>query len=717
MTFSRVAVLLAGTVFAAPTGALAQGTPANAERSDTVTPSDIIVTGTKSNDPFGGKSGVPLDQVPQGVQVVDRDDILARDACSIGDALRGVPSANIGTPRTGAFQSFSIEVRGFLADQMRNGVRQRYYEDVDASNITNIERIEVLKGPSGVLFGQSALGGIISIITKQPEDTFSGYVSAVGGSYERAAASFDVTGPVSGTLSLRLNGEIERSGTYVDFQDIDRENLAFSARWTPAANVAAHLVTEWNERRTQRNPGLPIVGTVVDNGVASIPIGRFLGDPGRSGLFAASPLVQAWVDIGLADNWNVAPRVSYSRLRTGFTQLRVRDVAADGVTVNRNGRYGFEDDDYVIAQVDVNGVVTTGPVRHNLLLGVERSWERGTFLQEDIVDGDGNSLVPPINALNPAYGITPVRPYAFGVDFESEIDGWALYLQDRIDLTDRWNVVAGVRWSDFDTESRFSANDRVFTPDEVSGTRFDTTTFQIGTTYRVGGGFSLFGGYATGFDIENVSATRDAAGNPLDPEESEQVEAGIRYAGAGFSASLSAFDIRRTNVATPDPVNDGFSIQTGEVRVRGIELEGTVEPVTGLTLQGGYAFLDSEVLASNNGDQGDDLADVARHQANFFSRWKTPVKGLELRGGGNYVGPRRFSNVRVPIFSGLLASEVRLPDYVTVDLGAAYSRGKTRFDMSLTNLFDARYFAREFNEFSVLPGEPFQASLRVTQAF
>jgi iron complex outermembrane receptor protein len=660
MTLSRIAVLLAGTMLAVP--AAAQDYAAKPEAAETGPRRDIIVTGTKSADPFGAKSGIPLEQIPQGVQVIDSEDILARDARSIGEALRGVPSANVGTPRTGAYQSFSIEIRGFLADQMRNGVRQRYYEDVDASNITNIERIEVLKGPSGVLFGQSALGGIISIITKQPEDEFSGFVSTVGGSYDRAAASFDVTGPVTGNLSLRLNGEIERSGTYVDFQDIDRENLAFSARWTPASNVAAHLVAEWNERRTQRNPGLPVVGTVVDNGSTPIPIGRFLGDPGRSDLFAASPLVQAWVDIGIAENWSVTPRVSYSRLRTGFTQLRVREVAADGVTVNRNGRYGFEDDDYVIAQVDVNGVLTTGPVRHNLLFGVERSWERGTFLQENIVDGDGDSLVPPINALNPVYGITPVRPYAFGFDFESEIDGWALYLQDRIDLTDRWNVVAGVRRSDFETLSRFSADDRLFTPDEVSGTAFDTTTFQIGTTYRLDGGFSLFGGYATGFDIENVSATRDAAGNPLLPEESEQFEAGIRYAGKTLSGSLSAFDIRRTNVATPDPVNDGFSIQTGEVRVRGIELEGTFEPVKGLAIQGGYAFLDSEVLVSNNGDQGDDLADVPRHQGNIFLRWATPVKGLELRGGANYVGERRFSNTRVAVFPGLLASDVQLDD-------------------------------------------------------
>src|SRR5690606_8951350 len=125
---------------------------------------------TKFSGDFGAKSGIPIERVPQSVQIVTADDIIEQGARSIGDLLRGVPSANAGYSRVGAYQSFSLKVRGFLADQMRNGIRQRYYEDVDASALSNIERVEVLKGPSGVLYGQSAVGGIISIITKRPQE-------------------------------------------------------------------------------------------------------------------------------------------------------------------------------------------------------------------------------------------------------------------------------------------------------------------------------------------------------------------------------------------------------------------------------------------------------------------------------------------------------------------------------------------------------------------
>lgn len=184
---------------------------------------DIVVTGTKTTGNFGAKSGIPLERLPQSVQVVTDDDIVEQGARSVGELLRSVPSANPGYSRVGAYQSFSLKVRGFLADQMRNGIRQRYYEDVDASALSNIERVELLKGPSGVLYGQSAVGGIVSIITKRPEDAPSASIAATLGSFDQKMLTFDATGGIAPGLTVRATGEIERSGTFVDFQDLDRE--------------------------------------------------------------------------------------------------------------------------------------------------------------------------------------------------------------------------------------------------------------------------------------------------------------------------------------------------------------------------------------------------------------------------------------------------------------------------------------------------------------
>ncbi len=185
----------------------------------------IIVTGSRT-DAFGLRSGIPLDQVPQSVQVLDDADLIERGVRSIGDALRAVPSANPGGSRFSGSPSFIYRIRGFAPDIMRNGMRQRYYEDVDVSALSNVERIEILKGPSAALYGESAIGGIISIITKQPTDAWAGSVALTGGMFDQAIATADIGGPLTDTIGIRVTGEIERSGSFVDFQDLDRENVA-----------------------------------------------------------------------------------------------------------------------------------------------------------------------------------------------------------------------------------------------------------------------------------------------------------------------------------------------------------------------------------------------------------------------------------------------------------------------------------------------------------
>lgn len=671
--------------------ALAQAqTPAEKPGADET----IVVTGSKaSGGEFGAKSGIPLDKLPQSVQILTSSDLADRGVVSMGDALRAIPSANPGASRTSPYQSFTLKIRGFLADQMRNGVRQRYYEDVDASSLSNVERIEVLKGPSAVLYGESAVGGIISIITKRPREAFGWGGSLTAGSDERFTASFDVTGPISASAGLyaRATAEIERSGTFIDFMDMDRENFGLSFTWSPSESVTTYLVLEWQRRKTLRNPGLPVIGTVVSNGVGEVDHSAFLGEPRHSDLESQAPLVQLWSDIGLGGGWTLTPRLSYSGFETEFRQIRLRAMQADGVTVNRNGRYGHEDDHYTIAQLDLSGSFATGSIGHSLLLGIEYDRERGSFYQENMVG------VPSINTLNPVYAYSAADPaFVFGFDNRYNVDGVSLYAQDVIDLTPDWNVVAGLRWS----------NIRSF-GNGYEATRVDHWTWQLGTTYDLGGGLSLYGGYNTGFDIESSAGSLSRDGSPFEPEVSDQGELGLRYQGESVRLSASIFQIRRTNVLTADPVDPDYSIQTGEVRVRGFELEGAFELTPGLTVEGGYAYLDGEVTKSNNGDQGGAIADMPKHSASLFVTWRSEAAPLELRGGLNYYSSRALLN----------GSAIRLPEYTTVDLGASYDFDAVRVSLIATNVFDERYFAASGNAFAVYAGDPRQISLTISRSF
>lgn len=657
----------------------------------------IVVTGSKATGgEFGSKSGIPLDKLPQSVQVITASDLSDRGVTSIGEALRGVPSANIGTPRVSPYQSFSLKVRGFLADQMRNGVRQRYYEDVDASAISNIGRIEVLKGPSAVLFGESAVGGIISIVTKRPEREFGWGGSATAGSYDRYVGSFDITGTISEEARLygRVTGEIERAGTFVDFQDIDRENAAISLTWSPSESVTAYLVTEWQEKRTLRNPGLPIVGTLVSNGIAEIDKSTFLGEPDHSDLKTYAPLIQTWVDVGLGSGWTLTPRLSHSEFNTIFTQIRVLGTQADNRTVNRNGRFGHEDDGYTIGQLDLSGSFETAGIRHNLLTGVEYSRERSTFLQRNIVG------VPTIDALNPVYAYTTTDPnFVFSFDAAFNIDAVAGYVQDVIDVTENWNVVAGARYSNIRSFNSFNG----FEDDS----RVEAWTWQLGSTLKLGGGVSLYGGYNTGFDIESTAGSFSRTGEPFGPQESNQAELGVRYQGEGLRLSAAVFQIERQNVLTADPVDPDFSVQTGEIRVRGIELEGSWEAMPGLFVDGGYAWLDGKVTRSNNGDEGGAIGDLPEHTATLFARWRAEGSPLELRGGVNYVSSRALVN----------ASAVELPGYTTVDLGASWDFEAVKLAVNVSNVFDEGYYTASGNALAVYPGDPRQVAVTLSRSF
>ena len=665
----------------------------------------IVVTGTKSE--FGEKSGIALEKLPQSVQVISSEDIIARGATSVGDLLRGVPSANIGNSRVSRFQSFSLNVRGFLVDQMRNGIRQRYYEDVDASALSNVDKVEVLKGPSAVLYGQSAVGGIVSIITKKPTDSFAASGAITLGTFNQKVATLDVGGPVSETLGIRITGEIERSGTFVDFQDIDRENLAVTFNWRPSDHVSAYLVAEYVERRTLSNPGLPVVGTVTSNGVARISRKAFLAEPEFASLKADSPLLQAWVDVDLGNGWAITPRLQYSELNTPFTQIRVLGVdATDPTLVRRNGRIGSENDSYTIGQIDLTGTIRTGSLTHKLLVGYEYDRERSIFIQSNFVS------VPLINGLNPTYLSIAQKPaLAFAFNFAGNTDGHALYLQDQVEIGKRLGLVLGIRHSWLKNEGFFSTDPTTFGVADVESP--ELTSVQAGATYQLDGGFSIFGGYNTGFDVENsFGGAPTVDGDRLQPETSEQFEAGLRYASDRAQVTLSTFQIKRRDVAGDDPDNPGFSKNIGSFRVRGLELEGKVDVLDGLSLSAGYAYLAGKITASATPTEvGGRIADLARHSGNVRVTYAIPGTPFDVRAGLAYQGKRAIAS----------ASPILLDDIVLADMGVGAKFGQFRVDLVANNVFDVTYYtvagAHQGNRNSVYPGDPRTVSLRVGVGF
>lgn len=637
-------------------------------------------------------------EVPQSVQVIGRALIEDSGAVDVGDILKRVPSAYVGNTRLAPFTSFSWKIRGFDAAVTRNGFRQLYFEDVDQSALSNLERVEIIKGPGSAVFGAEGLGGTVNMVTKRPQDTFdaSGRLSA--GRHDDYGAAFDVTGPLTadGALTARLTGDIERGDSFVDFQDLDRDNLALTGAWDQGTGVRAFLLAEYQQRDTLPHPGLPVTGTVTPNGSGRVARSAYLGEPRFDDLETWSPLVQAWLEFDLNENWTLSPRYQHFEFNVDQQQMRLRGPLADG-TIGRSGRFDFrERDETDTLQLELKGQFDTLGLRHQVLFGYEHehhSWDGDWF------DYAGP---PPIDPLNPAYLDAPPAIADDRTTFSGKGDTPSVYAQDLIHLTDTVTVLAGARHSRPDFKSEF-AGDHAKGPDDR------LTSWQIGTAWEFTPNWSLFGGYGSGFTTEPIIGSLDRNGQPFEPEESEQWEAGLKYASGGASMTLAVFDVTRKNVTTADPFDPDFSIQTGEQRARGVELEWLAEVITGWFIQGGVAYIDSEITRSNDGDDGNQLGNIAPWQANLWTlyRFTGRLQGLETAVGANYVDSRY----------GTDTNGYKLDSYTTVDASAAYwLTPKLKAEFFLSNLLDEKYYTGN-NNFSVYPGDPRAWQLRINHYF
>ncbi len=698
------------------TGTLSEEKIREEDPKETLELEPMIVTDAALEQPVyqmetstaGTKFPIEITKVPQSIQVITEDAFKDQGAQSIGDIMKQVPSANVrGSRFTGGFPSVSI--RGFKAEQTRNGIRQLFFSDVDFSSLSHIQSVEVLKGPGGALFGQAsasegATGGVINVSTKRPYDQLGSEVSFTRGGWtgfdgDITSGRWDFNVPM-GAFKARFTGEVESSDTFTQFQELDRQNFGLMLTYDDGGPVRAFINAEYQRVENLPSPALPAVGTVVNSGVGRISRDTFLGEPRFDEATTQSPLVQAWMEIDLLDNWNdilsdwkITPRYQYHefRVRTDQTLSSNDSAAVDPVTgaivVSRAGRFNFHETDKVhIGQIDITGKLNTGPLKHQIYLNGDFQKTNSPNSQNFWFD---RINVPDINALNPTFLNTAPEIDSDRISFGSEATLWSGGFQDVISITKYFDLLGGFRYTSIDSE-----------------TNVTNSTFQIGGTVHATDSIHFFAGFGEGFGFQPGAIT--VTGQPFDAEESEQVEAGIKVNFPwGLSGTASFFELTRTNVGTPDPQTPGFSVQTGEIRHRGAEVELAYQVTDQWYVQGGYAFIDSKITKSNDGDQGNRFLNTPEHQANIWTHYRFDsgaLRNLTISTGVNFVGDRPLDNTNT----------VKLPNYTTWDLGASYTFDKVKpfkdvkLELFANNILDKNYFttADRFSGSAVAPGDP-----------
>lgn len=518
--------------------------------------------------PQVGKLNIPIQDQPFSMSIVDAEFMKDTGAKTIQDALLytpGVYAGNFGLDTRGDGAS----VRGVNAGRYLDGLRQVYgsYNSV-RTNIYALESLEVLKGPSSVLYGQGDLGGIINGVSKLPKAEKGGEIWGQYGSFNRKQIAFDVTGPIDEDEQFlyRIVGLQRDSDTQVDHVEDDGYLIAPSFTWNISDETRLSLLLNRQENRGQVSAQfLPQAGTLDRGSLGFIGSETFVGEPGWDKYDREKTEVTLFFDHQFAEKWNfsVTGRYTDSSTKTREHYVDIPSIPDANGRVSRTLYVADAETSIFNFDANVQGVFDLGFTRHNIVVGLDRQDAR--YEQDNVFTGRG--LGGDINVFDPQYGnlqdqvIMPTdRP-------DNEIEQSGVYIADHMEIG-RVVLSAGLRhdWA----ENRMIA---VTGPDTTSDE--DETTGRVGLMYRFNNGFSPYVSYSEAFSM-NLGTDGTVAGNTLKPTTGDQEEVGVKYLSPDKTLSVTAayFDItqqnRISNGTTPNGVTqlgaviDGWELQVNK---------------------------------------------------------------------------------------------------------------------------------------------------------
>jgi iron complex outermembrane recepter protein len=636
------------------------------------------------------RTDTPLREIPQSIQVVPRQVIEDQQVIQLEEAVRNVSGVTSGNT-FGGTQDGGFVIRGFPSFDLylRNGFRDNAQ---GIREFANIERIEVLKGPASVLYGNLEPGGVINFITESPlsDPYYSAELEL--GNYGFVRPTVDLSGPLNDdeTLLYRLNAAYLNEDGFRDFnRATERYFVAPVLTWQISDRTDLTLEFDYVSDERPFDRGL----VVIDDEVADIPISRILDEEDD---FRQVEEVGAGYrfEHRFSDNWRL--RNAFRMLFSDSLDFAFQPDSLDEATgiLTRNLRSNDDHRESFAFQTELVGEFSTGPIDHTLLFGVD--WSRN--IQRS--NTRAAESTPSINIFDPEYGaFRPERSDLplLTIDRFNATNTLGFFIQDQIDLLDNLHLLIGGRFDIID-QSSFS-----FLSNTGSDQNEEAFSPRIGILYQPIDPLSLYASYSQSFQ-PNVFTQSD--GSFLEPERGRQFEVGIRgeFLDDRLIANLAAYHLTKTNVATTDPDDPNFSLPLGEVRSQGIELDVAGEILPGWNIIASYAYTDAEVT-----DSGDDPffpeglrnANVAPNTASLWTTYEIQsgtLQGLGLGIGLFYVDNR----------PGDFDNTYELPSFIRTDAAVYYRRDNWRAALNIKNLFDEEYFAgADFGRTTVRPGEPF----------
>ena len=679
----------------------------NAESNKTAEPvfPTVTVEGKASEEVVGNvakrsmtatKTDTPIIEIPQSISVVTRREMDMRSVQNFTEALRYVPGVTV--------DQFGFEGRGFEYLQIRgfSGLNTANFRDGLSNSAVGyftqfitetygLERVDVLRGPSSVLFGRGDAGGIVNRITKRPSATPIREIEFQYGNFDRKRIAADLgVANKDGTLMFRLvttaldtDTQVRYSNTGGDRAHNERFYIAPSLTWRPTVDTTITLMGEVLNNRAGASPFY----LVAPDGTRT----NVLQDDPKFTKYAANQASFSYqIEHHFNEIFTVRQNFRYAQqsgrfqdiYSTGFSSI-AQPTLADRSAFATNERLN-----QTVLDTHLQAKVNTGPINHTMLLGAD--WNQTNFSLKYFEGYASGFAPPPIDILNPVYSQSIPTPDILGMNLRQRIDQLGFYIQDQMRYKD-WILTLSGRYDRINSKNNDIFNGVLGKPNDSA------FTGRAGLSYLFSNGIAPYFGYSQSFLPQ---AGVNSSGGFFDPTRGSQYEAGIKYQpvnGKGLY-TLAFFDLTKTNVLTRDPSDlEGFRLmQTGEVRSRGVELEARAEVLPGLNTISSFTYMDVENTKDSD-FKGRTPVMVPTTMASGWLDYSFGALGIDwlrgfgLGGGVRYVG-RTFDDQE---------NTGSTPSYTLFDATLRYEKGPMLFTINAGNIFNNKYitttaFGRHF---------------------
>lgn len=675
------------------------------------------VTVTGSADPRSYRNALPvsaatrtpiaLRDLPQTVDVVPQASLRDRGAASLKEALIYTPGV---TTSTGEGIREQFVIRGFsaISDTYIDGMR-------DGGNLFrdtyNLEQIEVVKGPAGVLLGRGSAGGLINMVTKRPSATPRTEASVSIGSNDTRRSTVDLNQPLSDNLMLRINAMAENADSYRDDVWSKKRGLAIASTWkiSPAALLDLRLQHARDERVF--DAGIP----GINGKPADVSRSTYYGakNPGRndSGTSEENSF-SADLNVQLTDSLQLRNTLSYRELEMERRQTTISRLILNTPQPMVNlSRSNFSSDQKDLAnKLELVASGRWAGIDHEFMIGTEISSEK----RDSLSRGGDLSATYRLDVYDPVLNDVPWNGATVRRNGIYDTTTKSLYLQDLLRFNEHWVTLVGVRkdWLERNFDNRAGADygrkDSFFSP-------------RIGVVYQPTKAVSYYLSATRSYQPGSATGVIDPGNAIQPPEIATNYEIGGKFSVADGKLQLGAslFQLVKENVPTRDPSDATRNVYVGEITAKGIELSAFGDLGHGFSLQGGMTYTDAEVTKSNNTTatavtpsvpatplEGKRAANSPRFTANLWSvkrltaEWRV---GLGLRHSA-----KSYAST---------TNAVVLPAYTLFDAGAFYDSGRWSVALTLRNLGDRKYYESATNDLGILPGAPRSFLLTTRYAF